>query len=98
MRQLLRGPQAQDQAGEAPDPEHQDPMVALLQQLMGGQMPPQADGTPGPSPPGFDGLPPALASMLGGAAGGMPGFGGAAQETPVKATNSTRWLSIGRIR
>ena len=75
MRELLRSSAPDTQARqrlEAEQQQQQDPMLALLQQMMSASRPGQADGSamPGPS---FDGLPPGLAAMLGGGASGVPG-------------------------
>lgn len=78
IRALLRNgaPQPGNDSGQQQGDE--DPMMKMLQQLMGGMPPTGDDGQPG-------GLPPGLAAMLGG--GGMPGMPGMGGPPPQQ--NST---------
>ena len=105
MRELLRGAapdtQARQQKLEAElQQEQQDPMLALLQQMMSASRPGQAaaavaDGSataPSLGGPSFDGLPPGLAAMLGGggAGGGAGGISGTEGEA-IPAKNVYAW-------
>ncbi|KAL8873951.1 MAG: hypothetical protein Q9174_000638 [Haloplaca sp. 1 TL-2023] len=67
IRQLLRSaPPNQDAQGDQEGPGQDDPMVQMLQQMMGG-----IPGAQGEAPQG--GLPPGLAAMLGAGGGGANG-------------------------
>ncbi|KAL6152864.1 hypothetical protein ACJQWK_11654 [Exserohilum turcicum] len=69
-------------ASDAPQDPSQDPMMAMLQQMMGAS----AGGMPGmPGGPGQAGMPPGLANMF----SAMQGGGGAAEPSP---DQSSAWI------
>jgi hypothetical protein len=91
IRALLRSgaPQPGNDSGQQQGDE--DPMMKMLQQLMGGMPPTGDDGQPGEGMEG--GLPPGLAAMLGGGGmPGMPGMGGAPAQQ--KSTYAYLWRII----
>lgn len=76
IRALLRSQQFDNDPEQAQQQGEEDPMMKMLQQMMGGM--PGAEGQPGE---GDGGLPPGLAAMLGaGGLAGIPGMGPAAQK------------------
>ena len=85
IRALLRSgapqPRAEEGLGVSQQQED-DPMMRLLQQMMGG-----IGGDPGIE--GDGGLPPGLAAILNGGAGGMDGFGQQRQGASSPALNSS---------
>lgn len=104
MRELLRGAapdtQARQQKLEAElQQEQQDPMLALLQQMMSASRPGQAaaavaDGSataPSLGGTSFDGLPPGLAAMLGGGGAGGAGGGLGMEGEAIPAKNVYAW-------
>lgn len=87
IRALLRSgaqPKPETSLGRSQQQED-DPMMRLFQQMMGG-----IGGDPGTE--GDGGLPPGLAAMLNGGAGGMDGFGPQQQGASSAAVNGSSYI------
>ena len=84
IRALLRGGATQPGVGGQQQQGEEDPMMKMLQQLMGGVV-----GAEGQGEEGEGGLPPGLAAMMGAGAMGVPGMGGT--QTKQEATYGYLW-------